>query len=79
MKQFFTAVLVLASLNVLAIECKGVKKDGAKCKSTIVSKATGFCHSHDPKALKCPYVKPNGDKCNMSTKNGSKCRFHASK
>ena len=76
MKKFITAILVLASLNSFALECKGVKKDGSKCKSTIVSKSTGFCGSHDPKAVKCSHVKPDGKGCGVVTKGGGKCRFH---
>jgi hypothetical protein len=49
-------LLVLSSMSVLAgdpIKCKGKTKAGHDCKSTIVSKSTGYCNAHDPNKIKC--------------------------
>jgi hypothetical protein len=74
---FAFSVLSLTSVAAI-VPCKGVKKDGRKCQSTIVSAASGYCRSHNPSTPKCGAVKKDGKPCAMVVKvSGSKCRFHA--
>jgi len=70
------SVLSLASVAAI-VPCKGKTKAGQPCKSVMVSKATGYCHSHSPNSVKCGAATAKGG-CAMIVKvSGSKCRFHA--
>jgi hypothetical protein len=71
------ALLISAAVNAQRITCKGTTKAGQPCQSTIVSKATGYCRAHDPAALRCGFIKPDGQPCKMVVSlKGELCRFH---
>jgi hypothetical protein len=70
----FPALLI--ALSSFTTPCKGIKKDGTNCRSTIVSKKTGFCNAHNPDKKTCPHVKKDGTNCQMPT-NGKLCRHHS--
>jgi hypothetical protein len=70
------AIVLLSSFNT-GDHCKGKKKDGTPCQSTIVSKATGYCNAHNPNAKKCVFIKKDGERCKMTVKaTETLCRFH---
>jgi hypothetical protein len=59
------------------LACKGVTKSGVACKSTIVSKKTGYCNAHDPNRVKCTGKTTTGKPCMMVVLKGTTtCRFH---
>jgi hypothetical protein len=60
------------------IKCKGTTKKGEPCKSTIVSKATGFCNAHDPNKPHCKAKNSKGEQCGVAPeKNAEYCRHHS--
>lgn len=84
MNKFIGIVLlVLSSISVLAgdpIKCKGKTKAGEECRSTIVSKSTGYCHSHDPNRAKCKSKNSKNQPCGVAPIKGQEfCRHHINK
>jgi hypothetical protein len=73
-------LLVLSSMSVLAgdpIKCKGKTKAGHDCKSTIVSKSTGYCNAHDPNKIKCKALNSKDKPCGVAPLKGQQyCRHH---
>jgi hypothetical protein len=79
-RRSVAAVLIIALCSFTGDPCKAIKKDGTRCKSTIVSKATGYCNAHDPNAKKCVFIKKDGERCKMTVKaDQTHCRFHIDK
>lgn len=84
MKQittFLVAIMCFLSLTVNAqdrLTCKGTSKSGSACKSTIVSKKTGYCNAHDPNRPHCAGKNAKGQPCGvMPAKNSKYCRHHS--
>lgn len=71
----FTAITVSAQNKIV---CKGTSKSGSACKSTIVSKKTGYCNAHDPNRARCTAKNSKGEPCGvMPVKNSTTCRHHS--
>lgn len=79
--NLLVAIMCFLSLTLSAqdqLRCKGTSKSGSACKSTIVSKKTGYCNAHDPNRAKCSGVNSKGQPCGMiPLKNSSTCRHHS--
>jgi len=78
MKKLLLSSLMMLSVAAFAQDkhCKGTKKDGTACKSTIINKA-GYCRVHDPNAVKCAGKNSKGQPCGMIPPKGEKyCRHH---
>jgi hypothetical protein len=57
--------------------CKGTTKAGIACKSTIVSKQTGFCNAHNPNRAHCKAQNSKGQPCGVAPiKETEYCRHH---
>jgi hypothetical protein len=82
--SMFIPSLIIAAIFVLLCSftgdpCKAIKKDGTRCKSTIVL-ASGYCRAHDPNAKHCAFIKKDKTQCKMVVKDDEKfCRFHIDK
>lgn len=74
-------MILFSAFSVLAgdpIKCKGTTKKGEPCKSTIVSKKTGFCNAHDPAKSHCKAKNSKGEQCGVAPeKNTEYCRHHS--
>lgn len=80
MKKAIVVFLVLLSTIAICTEpqqhCKGLKKDGTQCKSTIINKK-GYCRFHDPDVKHCAFMKKSGERCKMPVSDtATYCRFH---
>ena len=77
MKSLFILLLLSATTaHAEPIKCKGTRADNQPCKSTIVSKQTGYCNAHNPSAKHCTFVKKDGQRCRVVVKT-ELCRFHS--
>jgi hypothetical protein len=85
-KLLSLVVLVMFSLTTVIaqdkpdqrLQCKGKTKAGDACKSTIVSKKTGYCNAHDPNRPHCTGKNSKGEPCGMIVSKGkTTCRFHS--
>lgn len=79
MKRMIVSILLLAVSAVAQVpkHCAGLTKKGEPCKSTFVVKGTEYCRLHQPSAIHCAFIKPDGTTCKMIVKlSGEMCRFH---
>jgi hypothetical protein len=74
----FVLSTVLSAVAGDPIKCKGTTKKGEPCKSTIVSKKTGYCNAHDPNKPHCKAKNSKGEPCGVAPeKNAEYCRHHS--
>lgn len=75
--SLFVLSVVFSAVAGDPIKCKGTTKKGEPCRSTIVSKKTGFCNAHDPNREHCKAKNSKGQACGVAPNKGSEyCRHH---
>jgi hypothetical protein len=77
-KLVIIAAMALLSLPAISKEqCKATTKKGEPCARSGSEKYSGYCYSHDPKAVKCTGKTKAGEQCKLRAgKNSPTCHIH---